>query len=61
MADLHEGVGFGAKVLLDEVVSREDLLGPGNVLVFALGLYQAGNSLGNTKWPCLCYVAPYKA
>ncbi|HHW19434.1 MAG TPA: aldehyde ferredoxin oxidoreductase family protein [Firmicutes bacterium] len=51
------GAGFGAKVLLDEVPAGEDPLGPGNVLVFALGPYQAGNNPGNAKWT-VCAKSP---
>jgi len=37
------GVGFGAKLVSDEVTKHTNPLGPGNLLVFATGPYQATN------------------
>lgn len=44
------GAGYGAKVILTEVGKDVDPLGEENLLVFALGPYQAGNNPGNAKW-----------
>ncbi len=44
------GAGYGAKVILTEIGPDCDSLGPDNLLVFALGPYQAGNNPGNAKW-----------
>ena len=35
------GVGFGAQILSEKVTKHTNPLGPGNVLVFATGPYQA--------------------
>jgi len=51
------GAGLGAKLLLEEVCPETDPLGPDNVLVFALGPYQAGNNPGNAKWT-VCAKSP---
>jgi aldehyde:ferredoxin oxidoreductase len=44
------GAGYGARVILTELRKDTDPLGADNVLVFALGPYQASNNPGNAKW-----------
>ncbi len=44
------GSGFAAKVILEEMDKQTGAFDPGNLLVFALGPYQAGNNPGNAKW-----------
>ncbi len=44
------GAGFAAKVILEEMDDGTDAFDPENLLVFALGPYQARNNPGNAKW-----------
>jgi len=44
------GAGFAAKVMLEEMDEETGAFDPGNLLVFALGPYQAGRNPGSAKW-----------
>ncbi len=43
------GVGFAARIIYDSVTKSTNPLGPGNVLVFAVGPYQATNLAGTGR------------
>ncbi|MDD5511130.1 MAG: aldehyde ferredoxin oxidoreductase N-terminal domain-containing protein, partial [Dehalococcoidales bacterium] len=43
------GVGLASRIIYGKVTKNTNPLGPGNVLVFAVGPYQAANVAGSGK------------